>query len=289
MKNEMIYVSSSCLRREKIDDPIGELARNGFKNIELSGGAKYSREFELNLSALKDRHGLNYILHNYFPPPEEDFILNLASLNDEIYERSLRHYERAILLSKKLGSKKFGLHAGFFIDFTIAEIGKDISLSGLYDKDRSIKRFCDGYSYLKSAAEDIELYIENNVLSPGNARTFRDRNPFMLTDYSQYAGLRNLIDFKLLLDVAHLSISANSLGLDFEEQLDKMIRVSDYVHLSDNDGLCDQNSCFKEDSHILNILKKWDFNNKTVTIETCGGISDIKSSQQIVERSLRLI
>ena len=286
----MLYVSSSYLKHEKIKDSVEELARNGFKNIELSGGTKYYQRYEKDLLELKDKYNLNYLLHNYFPPPKQDFILNLASLNDEIYQKTLKHYEEAISLSTKLGAKKFGFHAGFFIDFNTKEVGKNISRNEFYNynKDKAIKRFCQGYNYLKEKASGIELYIENNVLSYANAKTFQVQQPFMLTDYNGYAELKSFIDFKLLLDVAHLKVSVNSLRLDFAGQLNKMIPISDYIHLSDNDGLHDQNRCFSADSNILNILKAYNFSNKTVTIETYGSISDIKLSQLVLERSLWL-
>ena len=284
----MIYVSSSCVRHEKLKDSVEKLAQNGFEHIELSGGTKYYEGYEQNLIKLKNKYDLKYLLHSYFPPSKKNFILNLASLNDEIYQETLEHYEKAILLSRKLDSKKFGLHAGFFMDFNTKEIGGNISLTELYDKDKAIKRFCEGYDYLKEKTNDIELYIENNVISESNAKTFQGQNPFMLTDYNGYEELKSLIDFKLLLDVAHLNVSANSLGLDFAGQLKKMISISDYIHLSNNDGLHDQNRCFSDNSDILHILKGFNFNDKTVTLETNGGISDIKLSQLVLKKSLCL-
>lgn len=282
----MIYISSACVQHEKIKDSVEKLAQNGFEHIELSGGTKYYEGYEQDLIELKNKYDLKYLLHSYFPPPKEDFILNLASLDAEIYQKSLEHYEGAIALSQKLGSKKYGFHAGFLIDFKIDEIGEKISFTEIYDKDKAIKRFCEGFNSLKEKADGVELYIENNVLSPSNAQTFQDKNPFLLTDYSGYEELKELIDFKLLLDVAHLRVSANSLGLDFVEQLKKMISISDYIHLSDNNGIHDQNRCFSDDSDILHILKEFNFNDKTVTLETYGSISDIKLSQSIVHKQL---
>lgn len=284
----MIYVSSACLKHDKIKDTLDELARNGFENIELSGGTKYYEGYEKDLFELKDIYNLNYLLHNYFPPPKHDFTLNLASLNNEIYQKTFEHYEEAISLSRKLGAKRFGFHAGYFIDFSTKEVGNNISLTELYNKDEALKRFCEGYNYLKEKAGDIELYIENNVLSYTNANTFKGQCPFMLTDYKGYEELSSVIDFRLLLDVAHLNVSANSLNIDFDEQLNKMISISDYIHLSDNNGLHDQNMCFSDDSDFLNVLKIYNINNKTVTIETYGSIPDIKLSQLVLKRSLCL-
>jgi len=284
----MIYVSSTCLKHEKIKDTVDELAQNGFKNIELSGGTNYYEGYEEDLLELKDNYNLNYLLHNYFPPPKQDIILNLASLNNGIYQKTLEHYEEAISLSKKLGAKRFGFHAGYFIDFNTKEVGNNISLTELYNKDEAMKRFCEGYNYLKEKAEDIELYIENNVLSYTNTNIFKGQCPFMFIDHEGYEELKSFIDFELLLDIGHLKVSANSLKIDFDEQLNKMISISDYIHLSDNNGLHDQNMCFSDDSDFLNVLKIYNINNKTVTIETYGSIPDIKLSQLVLKRSLCL-
>ena len=52
----MIYISSSCVKNTKIKDSVEELATNGFKNIELSGGTEYYDNFENDLLKLKDKH-----------------------------------------------------------------------------------------------------------------------------------------------------------------------------------------------------------------------------------------
>jgi hypothetical protein len=59
--------------------------------------------------------------------------------------------------------------------------------------------------------------------------------------------LKKLIDFNLLLDVAHLKVSAHTLGLDFNSELTHMANYSDYWHLSDNNNLADQNNSISEE------------------------------------------
>ncbi len=281
-----MYISTACVKHETIKESVEELALNGFKDIELSGGTKYYSGYEEDLLALKDRHDLNYLLHNYFPPPRQDLILNMASLNNDVYQRTLKHYEAAITLSKKLDCAKFGLHAGFFIDFTISEIGKSIARAELSDHDKAMKRFCDGFEHLKGISRGVELYLENNVMSLTNRKNFQGQRPFMMVDHEGYLELKSRIDFKLLLDVAHLNVSAHSLGFDFTDQLNKMMPLCDYVHLSDNDGLHDQSRCFSGDSQILDILKGYDFQNKTMTSETYGSMADIKLSQSMIRKVL---
>ncbi len=279
----MIYISSSCVKYNKIKDSVQDLVDNGFKNIELSGGTEYYDGFEDDLLKLKKKYNLNYICHNYFPPPKEHFVLNLASLDDNVYTKTIEHLKSAIKLSKKLGAKRFGFHAGFFIDIKVSEIGKKITKESLFDKQKSIKRFCDGYNELKILADNIELYIENNVFSSTNAQTYNNDNFFMLTNSSEYQDLKENIDFNLLLDVAHLKVSSKTLGLDFEDELNSMIGVCDYIHISDNDALHDLNYKLEKDSSLVRLLKKQDLKNKDFTLEIYDDMSSIKNTYEILK------
>ena len=52
----MIYVSTACIKLEKISESVKFLAEQGFKNIELSGGTEYYPEFERDLVKLKEKY-----------------------------------------------------------------------------------------------------------------------------------------------------------------------------------------------------------------------------------------
>ena len=279
----MIYVSSSCVRNKTIKDSVQELIDNGFNNIELSGGTEYYDGFDDDLLELKEKYNLNYICHNYFPPPKEHFVLNLASLNDEIYNKSFEHIKSAIELSKKLGAKRFGFHAGFFIDIKVSEIGKKITKVNLFDKQISIQKFCDGFEKLQNIADDLELYIENNVFSSTNANTYKNENLFMMTNGCEYKDLKSMIDFNLLLDVAHLKVSSKTLGLNFEDELNYMINQTNYVHISDNDAFHDLNHKLQKDSKLVKLLKKQDLKNKDFTLEIYDDMINIKGTYKILE------
>lgn len=278
----MIYVSTSCVRHEKIKDCVAELACEGFKNIELSGGTKLYDEFEEDLVDLKHKYGLNYLCHNYFPPPRKPFVLNLASLDDATFEASLNHLSNVIDLSERLGASKFAFHAGFLIDIRVNEIGKRLTRDKLYEKDEAELRFCSAFEFLKKRAGNVTLYIENNVFSGPNAITYNDTNPFMLTDFTSYTSLKSKIDFELLLDVAHLKVSSKSLGLDWEEEFHNMMGKSYYVHVSDNDGITDSNNELLRDSELFHLLKESPTENRDFTLEVYDGISALKNSYDVL-------
>ncbi len=60
----MIYVSSSCVKADTIQKAVLALVKEGFKNIELSGGTKYYDNFANDLLELKRRYNLNFLVHN---------------------------------------------------------------------------------------------------------------------------------------------------------------------------------------------------------------------------------
>ena len=281
----MIYVSSSCVKAKTIKEAVNTLLSKGFKNIELSGGTEYYAELESDLININQDENVNFLLHNYFPPPTSHFVLNLASLNDEIYQKSIDHYKKALDLSNRLDSEKFGLHAGFLIDPKINELGKSINNQIMYDRSKSIDRFCSGLEILNAYTSNTKIYVENNVFSKANKIKF-ESNPFLFTDFNGYKELSDKIDFNVLLDVAHLKVSSNSLSLSFTDQFKKLSTKSDYIHISDNDGISDLNNSVIKESEMFNILSTINFENKIITLEIYEKLSLILKSYDLLDKSL---
>tara|TARA_B110000438_G_scaffold252757_1_gene257979 strand:+ start:488 stop:1339 length:852 start_codon:yes stop_codon:yes gene_type:complete len=282
----MIYISTSCIKESsKISDSVLTLVENGFDRIELSGGTEFYDNYKKDLISLKSEYDLNYVLHNYFPPPKDHFVLNLASLDDKVFNQTLEHYKRAIELSELLNAERYGLHAGFLIDPHVAELGKKISKDNLYDRQKCIERFCFGYNKLLDFSDKVKIYIENNVFSYKNSLNFPS-NPFLVTDYNTYLELNKFINFPILLDMAHLKVSCNTLGLDFVNETKKIIPLSDYIHISDNDGKSDSNQHIQEKTDLTNILTSSELENKTFTLEIYSGIQKVKDSYNILNSIL---
>jgi len=277
----MIYVSSSCLKNNTIKQSVQKLANEGYKNIELSGGTNLYEGFIDDLIQLKEKYDLQYLVHNYFPPPKEPFMLNIASLNNELYEKSIEHCLKAINLCKILGSRKYGVHAGFLIDFTPDEAGKKISLRQINDRAAAIERLSQAWKKITEAAgHEFDLYIENNVYSKQNYETYKSHNPFLLTDHGSYLELLEKVNFKVLLDLAHLKVSCNTLNLDFLDQSKKLMQYTDYLHVSGNDGLSDQNHGIKDDASIIKFFENNDLSDKTLTLEVYSDLDSIRSSYE---------
>lgn len=281
----MIFVSSSCVKENNIAEVIRRLVQKGIQNIELSGGTDYYDEIEHDLKMLKKNCHLQYACHAYFPPPKVPFVVNLASCNDRIYRQSIEHYERCIEIMKRLDCKTLSIHAGFLVEISENEVGKKLSGSIVYDELEAYDRFCNAFCHISElcAACDMELFLENNVLNAENYRQFAYHNYMMMTDCESIMKMKERMDFNLLLDLGHLHVSANTLGLDYAKECNQLKEYVRWLHISENNGIYDEHKPLKEDSEILKEFYKLYHSDLNVTLETVGEIEDIVQSMTLIQ------
>jgi sugar phosphate isomerase/epimerase len=281
----MIYISSSCVKATNIEDAVKTLVDQGFKNIELSGGTRYDENALDSLIQLKKDYNINFLLHNYFPTPANSFVLNLASLDSEISTYSLEHVKKAIDWSVALNAEKYAFHAGFLINIPVHQIGKKIDKAQLFDLQSAVEQFENNLSSINEYNNNqVQLYIENNVLSKTNYESFDQVDPFFFTSSKNADQFKKPNGLGILLDAAHLKVSCNTLSLNFEEEFKKIYNQTDYFHISDNDGKSDSNQSLTEDSELYGVLARNWKSGKVVTIEVYTGMDNIKNTYRILEK-----
>ena len=81
----MIYVTTGGYSDKTAAETVSDYLEAGINHIELSAG-KYSADIQAELMPFTKK--CNFTVHNYFPVPKEPFVLNLASMNEEIFLKS---------------------------------------------------------------------------------------------------------------------------------------------------------------------------------------------------------
>ncbi len=243
-----VYFSTGGYKNQITKDVVKTLIDMGIKNIELSG-TSYS---ENNIKDLeKFLKFSNLQIHNYFPPPKKPFVLNLASMDEIIAKKTIDHVMYAIDVCKKLNCKYYSFHAGFLCDIKISELGKKVDRKILQNREKSLDLFINRIFKISEKAKqnNINIMIENNVLSKNNKISFEE-NPFLMCDADECEKVINSCpeNVKLLIDVAHLKVSSNSLNFDKIQFLDRCNHLAGGYHLSDNNGLSDTNEKFDNKS-----------------------------------------
>ena len=250
----MIFVSTGGRRDKSASETALEFYEQGIVGVELSGGA-FSATYKEDLLSLPS--GLVMQPHNYFPPPEIPFVLNLAAIDITVAKKSIAHIKNAIRLTTLLGRSTYSFHAGFRINPQASELGEKLRQYELLDRKIAFEIFGERVTSLAEDArrEGVTLLVENNVINKHNLSTFGE-DPLLLTNPNE------ILDFMvgmpsnvgLLLDVAHLKVSANSLGFDLllaHEKIKKLIKA---YHLSDNDGTADSNDPVHPESWFWELL-----------------------------------
>ena len=211
--------------------------------------------------ALKER-GAVLTLHNYVPFWDRAYVLNLASQSEDIVNTTVNHVRKAIDLSARIDSKYYAFHAGYLIDPRPEELGKKISARAFSDRTSALRVFRERIEGLAEYAKSlgVNLLVENNVISHNNYQEFNG-NPLLMCDPDEICTFFNSLNGEvgLLLDFAHLKVSCNTLGIDLEHAFRTVEPYVRGLHLSDNNGLADQNLEFDSSAWFLDKLDKFEY------------------------------
>jgi sugar phosphate isomerase/epimerase len=250
-----IYISTGGFVKISAAKAIEKLYKTGIKDIELSGG-----KYEPNLLKQIEKYKkLNLKVHNYFPPPKKPFVLNFASLDKYIYEKSENLVLKAINFSKKIKSNYYSFHAGFLCDIIPSDLGKNVKKKKLNSRRICTELFIERVKKISKVAKNsgVKLMIENNVITKNNLLEFGE-NPFLMSEPKETKKILNLLpdNVGMLLDVAHLKVSAKTLGFNRSEMFLKCKNKIFGYHLSENNGSRDSNEAFDENSWFWKFIPK---------------------------------
>ena len=252
----MLYVSTGGIKNKTAVETAIDFSEAGIFDIELSGG-QHSPTYKEDLMKLSEN--MNFQVHNYFPPPKKPFVFNLASDNEALRKKSIEHVINSINLALDLDCNCYSFHAGFRINPKIDELGNNIKKTTLCDRKISIDNFGESMLFLSEVArkKGVDLFIENNVLNKRNFEAFGE-DPLLLTEPDEIEKFLNMMpnNIGLLMDVAHLKVSANTLGFDMFKGHEKLKKYIKGYHLSDNDGEKDSNEIISEKSWFWPIIDK---------------------------------
>ena len=271
----MLFFSSSGIENKNIVESIEYLAGIGIKNIELSGGTQFQDRTIEKLLELKEKHLLNYLVHNYFPPPVHHFVLNIGSHEQKERLMSVNFARESIDLASQLGVGIYTIHAGYCRKYgpNTKPEGYFVALEeDVVDYETTYKMMWESLNVLKPYAEarEIRVGVENLFqINPGPKRS-----SILCTQFEILRFLGDLNDdptLGMLIDFGHLNICAHQFGFDAGSLVDT---ISDRymhsilaIHLSGNDGKHDLHKPLEKDDWQLQALKKMDTNTIPVTLE----------------------
>ena len=150
----MIYISTGLIKNQSAFKTSDIFLNDGIHNIELSGGL-FEKDLINKIKKLKKKG--KFILHNYFPPPQKPFTLNLATLDKDLFKICYNHVKNTIRYSGEMESNMYSLHAGFLIDPKPNKLGKKFINQKMYNKKFAMDAFIERINDLSIFAK-IGIY-----------------------------------------------------------------------------------------------------------------------------------
>lgn len=206
-----IYISSSCSHKRSVFDSVEELANVGFTHIELSGGNDFDGYSQAALLEMRRKLGLTFLVHNYFPPQPEIFVLNLATSDEVLRGQCFRLVREALALSDILGQTHYGVHAGYSREMSLTrdQDGVFVGFAEIAAPRCAQEAFIE--AILAELPPGFRLAVENAFPRLSDAHLSLMATPedivyFLNRFKEEQAGL--------LLDLGHLGVSAHILQFD---------------------------------------------------------------------------
>jgi len=289
---KMIFVSTSCLRERSVKKVLQEYAEFGIKNIELGSSHKYEPGIEEFLRTYK-REDVNLIIHSYFPAPEQDFAMNLASQNPEILRKSMEQAKKAIDLCHALDFKLYSINPGMRVNPDPNSFGHGLVYDRIAGYEESFQVFTSSIREICDYAMrfGINIAVENHELSEKNL--VRGKNELLImTEAEEFIRLVKEVNKRnlgILVDLGHLNVTSRTLNFDKDGFVDKLRKYVSIFHLHTNDGLSDQHKPVEASSWGLQILKQRKFDSSVpIVIESKhDSVEDILKTKRIIEEALK--
>ena len=257
----MIYFSSTCSKFEDFGDIVDEMVDLGIRNIELSGNLKFNPDILTHMRLLRDKHRLNLMVHHYFPPPQEPFVLNLASQNPDIRKKTFSLIQQVSDLIEQLDIPVYGVHGGHCVDMLpeMKNLHFIIDEQTKVEKQKALKTFQENVDYIirEFSPRKRKMAVENLFVASKDQHYALLATPDQIDRFMEFA--RGYDNLGLLLDLGHLNVTARTFGFDAVSHARFLLKNYSQkifqLHLSENDGSFDVHHVHKEDSWQLEILE----------------------------------
>ncbi len=285
-----VFVSTSCVKNGNLREVLEAYTRYGISNIEIGPSHVY---MEQPIELVKS-YKAEFSIHSYFPPPKKPIVINLASQNKYLLEKSLTQIKRSIRFCKAINARLFTFHPGFRIDpqeRKAAPGGElDDTLDFYYDWRIPLIPYEQAFNtFVNSVLEICDYARKLKVrIAVENAGSVSKDKYLMMCESQEFKKLFSAVscdNFGMLLDLGHLKLASIARNFDRYDFIDS---VRDYVfelHVHDNNGVDDEHRVPDNDSWCLEVIK--DFNNVPITLEAMNlNMNDILRAVRLIEKSV---
>lgn len=282
----MLFISSTFFNDNILfSDALKLCEQNDLFNIEIGSNHGYEDDY----SFIKKYNKFNFLIHNYFPIPKKSFVINIASLNDEIRKNSISHIIKAIDFSDEIGSKLYTFHPGFITDPNGANLFKKNYDFQWDDKELKNSSYKIAFDNLKESLELIIRHAEKRSTSIAfeTEGSFTKKEHLLMQKPEEYKNLFKTYSSEQIgisLNIGHLILASKAFNFNIDDFINLVESYIVSMELSHNNGIEDEHLPLKDDGWYWDLIFDKRFNNSFKILEFRNThIDDIKKTIQLYE------
>tara|TARA_B100001121_G_C18688425_1_gene621824 strand:+ start:534 stop:1385 length:852 start_codon:yes stop_codon:yes gene_type:complete len=256
--NKNLFISTTFAKdNSKISDVLSICEKNGIKQIELGSNHSYDKNCLKNLKKLK----FDYLVHNYFPIPKKNFVVNIASQNRFTREKSVKHAFKAIKFCKKINAKLYTIHPGFLED-PISPNKTKTNYDFIWKKKRENLNYPKSFELMINSLRRISAFAKKNKIkiaieTEGSIKKSKLLLMQKPVEYKNFFKYFKPSEVGVNLNIGHLNLSSKAFNFSRLKffQLIKPYLLA--IELSHNNGKEDQHLPIKKNTWYWKILKNY--------------------------------
>ena len=260
INSDRIFVSTTFAKNNlKISKVLIKCKKEKITNIELGSNHAYEKNFQ----KIVKQYNFRFMVHNYFPIPKKEFVVNIASSNRGIRNLSLKHIKRAINFCKNINSKLYTFHPGFINDPIKANRSKK-NYDFLWGNDVLNNNYRLAFDQMIFSLKKIVKFAKkkNIKIAIETQGAFKKNNFLLMQKPEEYQKLFQFFtpsELGISLNIGHLNLASKFFDFSKLKFVEKLKPYIVAFELSHNNGIKDQHLPLKKNQWYWKIINDPDF------------------------------
>ena len=263
-----IYISTTFIQdNNRLFDALKLCKNAGIKSVEIGSNHCYEGIYDY-----LNKFSFQYLIHNYFPIPKESFVLNIASFDKNIRNRSIQHVKKAIDFCMDHDGHLYTFHPGFLTD-PRGSNNSNVNYDFQWDENQ-----LHGINYIKS--KDLMYCSLNEIVEYAQSKNIRiaietegslNKKAHLLMqrpeEYVEFMTKYSSGEIGINLNIGHLNLAANAFDFNRQDFVDLIQNYIVAMELSHNDGIEDQHLPLQPDGWYWSLIHDPRFENTYKILE----------------------
>ena len=280
-----IYVSTTFAKdNSKLSDVIKLCIDNDITHLELGSNHCYEKDYNY----LND-YNIRYLVHNYFPIPEKSFVVNIASLDEDVRKKSLDHIYNALNLCETINSNLYTFHPVFLTDPKGSNINSDNYDFQWEEKKLDNSNYQKALDLMYKSLEKIIPYAQNkkiNIAIESEGSLTKNQHLLMQkpSEFEFFIKKYKKSEIGINLNIGHLNLASKAFGFS-RKSFVELIKNNIYaIELSHNNGYEDDHMPLENNNWYWEIIKDLAFKEVYKILEFRNtSINNIKENIKMIQ------